>query len=245
MTEEWNPWHGCHKYSEGCRNCYVYRMDARHQKDSSIVTKTQNFNLPIRKSRDGSYKIPPGSFVWTCFTSDFLLEDADAWRPEAWAMMRERSDLQFLFITKRITRFSQCLPSDWGLGYPNVHICCTAENQRAAEERLPVFREAPIQKKTIVCEPLLGPMDISPYLGPWVRQVVVGGESGLEARICDYDWVLSLREQCKAAGVAFRFKQTGYRFVKEHKLYLVQRRFQHSQARQAGINLASPKAKNL
>ena len=240
MTENWNPWHGCHKYSEGCRNCYVYRMDARHEKDSSIVTKTQSFHLPIRKSRDGGYKIPSGTFVWTCFTSVFLVEDADAWRPEAWEMMRIRSDLTFMFITKRIVRFHECLPLDWGDGYKNVQICCTAENQRAADERLPVFRDTPILHKSIVCEPMLGPIDLSPYLGSWVRQVVVGGESGLEARICDYNWILDIREQCKNAGVPFRFKQTGYRFVKDKKLYLVQRRFQHRQATMAGINY-SPK----
>lgn len=232
----WNPWHGCHKFSEGCRNCYVYRTDEKHEKDSSIVTKTTSFHLPVKRNRAGEYKIPAGSLVWTCFTSDFLLEDADDWRPEAWAMMRERSDLRFLFITKRIHRFMECLPPDWGGGYQNVSICCTCENQKEADKRLPIFREAPIVQKSIVCEPLLGTIDMAPYLGDWVKQVVVGGESGQEARICQYHWVLDIRRQCMEAGVAFRFKQTGYRFVKDGKLYLVQRRFQHRQATAAGIN---------
>ncbi len=76
-------------------HCYVYRMDERHEKDSAQIYKTQNFNLPLRKDRSGAYKILPGSCLATCFTSDFLLEEADAWRGEAWRMIRERSDVDF------------------------------------------------------------------------------------------------------------------------------------------------------
>jgi hypothetical protein len=108
------------------------------------VHKTGEFDLPVRRARGGAYKIPPGDWVWTCFTSDFLLEDADPWRPEAWRMMRERSDCSFFFITKRILRFMECVPPDWGAGYENVHICCTMENQSAAEtSALPVLRDIP------------------------------------------------------------------------------------------------------
>lgn len=84
----WNPWHGCHKLSEGCRNCYVYRIDERHGKDSSVITRTRDFDLPVRRKRDKSYKIKPGTLVYTCFSSDFFVEDADRWRPEAWRMGR-------------------------------------------------------------------------------------------------------------------------------------------------------------
>ena len=160
--------------------------------------------------------------VYTCFTSDFFLDAADAWRPEVWAMMRERSDLNFLFITKRIHRFAACIPEDWGDGYPNVHICCTVENQAMTDYRLPLFKEAPIRYKSIVCSPLLGPIDLTPWLDPsWV---------------CHYDWILSLHRQCVDARVAFHFQQTGARLVKDHKLYRIKRRDQHSQARKAGLN---------
>ena len=232
----WNPWHGCHKTSAGCAHCYVYRMDGKHGKDANLVTKTNDFYLPIAHLRNGSYKIPPESFIWTCFTSDFLLEDADAWRPEAWRMMRERSDCVFLFITKRITRFLQCLPDDWGEGYPNVSICCTVENQAKVEERLPVFREVPIRHKMIVCEPLLERIDLSAFLGDWVESVTVGGESGDQARRCEYDWILEIRRQCIEANVPFCFKQTGANFVKDGKHYQIKRSLQHSQARKANIN---------
>ena len=92
----WNLWHGCHKFSEGCRYCYVYRGDAKRNVDSSVVVKTKNFDLPVRTNKSGSFKIPSGTFVYTCFTSDFFVEDADAWRTEAWEMIRQRSDLHFL-----------------------------------------------------------------------------------------------------------------------------------------------------
>jgi protein gp37 len=235
---QWNLWHGCTKISPGCLNCYVYRGDARYGRDSSTVIKTQSFDLPLRKNRQGDYKIPPGETVYTCFTSDFFIEDADAWRQEAWAIIRQRPDLQFFIITKRITRFETAAPSDWGAGslYDNVVIYSTVENQAMANLRLPILRAAPIRHKGIVCEPLLEQLDLSGYLGPWVEDVIVGGESGNESRLCDYDWILDLRRQCLAAGVPFTFKQTGRLFKKDGRIYTLERKFQHAQAKRAGIN---------
>jgi protein gp37 len=79
---------------------------------------------------------------------------------------------------------------------------------------------------------------LSEYLsGGKIERVVASGESGMNARVCDYDWILKIREQCREYGVNFWFKQTGYRFVKNGRLYLIARKVQHSQARKAGINL--------
>jgi len=147
MSAKWNPWHGCHKISEGCRNCYVYRIDGYHGKDSSVIAKTKDFYLPARRTRGKNYKIPPGETVFTCFTSDFLLEDADAWRVEAWEMMRLRSDLNFFIITKRIHRLQSVLPPNWGEGYDNVSIACTVEDQQSADYRLPICLK--LNKKTV------------------------------------------------------------------------------------------------
>lgn len=234
---EWNPWHGCKKISEGCRNCYVYRRDAMYDKDGSEVYKTKNFDLPVRRKRDGSYKLKPGETVFTCFTSDFFLDAADEWREEAWDMIRKRRDLDFFIVTKRIDRLGMCIPDDWGNGYPNIVICCTAENQEMADYRLPIFSAAPISRKEIICEPLLGKIDLRRYLSQGIKQVTVGGESGDSARICDYDWVLSLRDQCKDAKVSFHFKQTGAKFRMNGKVYSIPRSKQLSQAKKAGIDL--------
>ena len=235
----WNLWDGCHKLSAGCKHCYVYRGDARREVDSSVVVRTKNFDLPLRKKRNGEFKIPPGTFVYTCFTSDFFVEDADKWRAEAWEMIRCRSDLHFMMITKRIDRFSDCLPDDWGDGYDNVTICCTVENQTCADYRLPIYRRAPIKHKIIICEPLLERIDLSTYaVGEWIEQIVAGGESGYEARPCDFEWVMDLRRICVENKVDFWFKQTGSKFVKDGKTYNVKRQFQHSQARKAEINIS-------
>lgn len=236
MAVGWNPWHGCRKISEGCRHCYVYREDALHDKDSREVRKTAAFDLPVRRTRDGRFKVPPGQTVYTCFTSDFLLDEADAWRKEAWEMIRMRTDLRFFFITKRIDRLLQVLPPEWGEGFENLAVGCTVENQAAADYRLPLLLDAPLRHKLIVCAPLLGPLDIAKYLGPQIEQVSAGGESGNDARTCDYDWVLGIRRQCIEARVAFTYHQTGARLLKDGRLYRIRRQFQHAQARKAGID---------
>lgn len=233
----WNLWHGCHKYSEGCKHCYVYRGDAKRGKDSSIVTKTSYFDAPIKKNRKGEYKIPSGSTVYTCFSSDFFIKDADEWRSDAWDMIRERSDLNFLMITKRIERLQECVPSDWGEGYDNVTICCTMENQDRVDSRMPIYKNAPIKHKIIICEPILGAIDLSPYLDLQIEQVVVGGESGYSARPCNFDWVMDIRQQCIDRKIPFWFKQTGSKLIKDGQLFKVARQFQHSQARKANINI--------
>ena len=234
----WNPWHGCHKISEGCQNCYVYRRDSQYGKDSSVIRKTNDFDLPVKRKKTGEYKISGYETVYTCFTSDFFLEDADEWRVEAWEMIRKRSDLHFFIITKRIHRFQVSLPDDWGDGYDNVTICCTVENQDRADYRLPIFLAAPIQHKSIICEPLLESVNLSEYLTSVIEGVIVSGESGFNARSCSYDWVLSLRDQCREKGVAFQFKQTGARFEKDGRLYNIDRKLQELQAHKAGIDLS-------
>ena len=232
----WNLWHGCIKISPGCLNCYVYRGDERYGRDSRIVAKTQSFDLPLRKNKQGAVKIPSGETVYTCFTSDFFLEEADGWRKDAWAMIRMRPDLVFLIITKRIHRFHIELPADWGSGYENVTIYSTVENQAMTDFRLPILLEAPIRHKGIACEPLLERVDLSRYLGPSIEGLVAGGESGNDARVCDFDWIVDLQHQCIKAGVPFTFKQTGRYFRKDGRLYTIERKYQHDQARRAGIN---------
>jgi protein gp37 len=66
--------------------------------------------------------------------------------------------------------------------------------------------------------------------------VVVGGESGLKARICDYDWILNIREACKIKNISFDFRQTGAYFKKGDRIYRILRKYQFTQARKANIN---------
>lgn len=110
----WDPWRGCHRYSEGCKFCYIHKGDAKRGVDTNCITKTDKFNAPIVRKKNGEYKLKSG-LIYVCFSSDFLMEDADPWRSECWDMIRERTDCQFLFLTKRIERFMDCVPSEWML----------------------------------------------------------------------------------------------------------------------------------
>ena len=238
IYSDWNPWHGCTKISPGCKYCYVYRQDKMYgsEIESSECRKTGAFNLPLKKKRNGEYKIPSGRVVFTCFTSDFLLSDADGWRDDCWKMIKTRSDCRFYFFTKRIERLKQCLPDDWSDGYDNVLIGCTVENQDRADFRLPIFLSLPIKHKSIIVSPMLEKVDISAYLNESIEEVSVGGESGVSARPCNYDWILDLRRQCVEKDIPFRFHQTGAYFIKDRKMYRIKRGYQLSQAKKAHID---------
>ncbi|MDE6886688.1 MAG: phage Gp37/Gp68 family protein [Helicobacteraceae bacterium] len=234
----YNPWHGCFKVSVGCKNCFIYTIDSMHQKDSKNIYKTKNFYLPIIKNRSGNYKIPSNSFVWMCFSSDFLLKEADLWRNEVWEMIAKRKDVEFAFFTKRIERLESCLPDDWGDGYKNVIVGLSVENQVLADKRLPIFINLPIKRRWIIAAPLLEALKLEKYLQRnKIEAVGVGGERALNARICDYSWVLDIRGQCERAGVGFYFHQTGSRFKKDNKIYKIKNYLQQSQAKKAGIDI--------
>ena len=168
----WDPWRGCHRCSEGCRFCYIHKGDAKRGINTNDIVRSDKFNRPIEKKKNGEYKMAAG-LVYLCFSSDFLLEDADEWRGEAWKIIKERSDCTFLFLTKRIER---------------------------------------------------------------IDAVVVGGESDRNARPLNYDWVLSVREQCIRSKTAFSFRQCGTHFIKDGKLYTLNVRDLCSQARKAEID---------
>ena len=236
---QWNPWHGCHKCSPGCKNCYVYFLDTLRDREPGVVVKNKtNFDLPIRKDRKGNYKLPSGTVQGSCFTSDFFIEDADEWRGEAWDMIRERSDVTFLIPTKRIARFAECVPEDWGDGWDNVAIAVSCENQEMADLRLPILLDAKIRHKLIFVAPILEYVELDGYLkSGQIEQVAVGGESYAGARTCDFDWVRRIREVCLKNNVVFDFHQTGSNFVKDGRRYYIKHRDEHSQARKGMIYL--------
>lgn len=229
----WNPWHGCHRCSPGCKNCYVYHLDYLRDRDASVVTRNKTgFNAPVKRDRRGNYKLPPGTVQGTCFTSDFFIEEADEWRGEAWDMIRERNDVMFLIPTKRIARFSECVPEDWDDGWDNVAIAVSCENQALADERLPIFLDAKIAHRLIFVSPILEYVDLSRYLeSGLIEQVSVGGESYANARTCDFDWVKQIYLDCQKHGVKFEFHQTGSNFVKDGRRYRIKHRDEHEQAR--------------
>lgn len=230
MSVIYNCWHGCHKKSEGCLNCYVYRRDMSIGVDTNVVYKTKSFDMPISKKRDGSYKYPSGTHFDMCFSSDFFIEEADNWRSDVLKMIKERSDCTFFCITKRPERIAECIP-DIG-NFKNLHVYCTMENQKRFDERAPIYLNLDLAIKGVMIEPMLEAIDMSKYI-KMIDVVSVGGESGDNARVLDFEWVKNIREQCKKAQVDFSFHQTGAKIIVDNKLYNIPRSKQHSQAKKA------------
>jgi protein gp37 len=124
---------------------------------------------------------------------------------------RERSDgrgtaLEVIWEKAGTTSFDRIMEGPWPL--PNVWLGTSVEDQKRADERIPILLETTPAVRWLSCEPLLGHVDISRWLKQ-VDWVVVGGESGPGARPMHPAWARSLRDQCAAAGVPFLFKQWG------------------------------------
>ena len=233
----WNPWRGCKKCSEGCLHCYIHKGDLKRNINTNDIVKTKDFDKPIQKLKNGNYKMKSG-LVYLCFSTDFLIEEANSWRKECFEMIKERQDCTFLFLTKRIDRFMKVIPDDWGKGYDNVIVCCTIENQKTADYKLSIFKDLPIKHKCITAQPLLENIDIEKYLDD-IELVVVGGESDINARPLNYEWVLNIRNQCIRKNVDFEFRQSGTHFIMDGKEYKLQARDLMKQARLSNINYRS------
>jgi protein gp37 len=204
----WNPWQGCHRVSPGCANCYMYAEKNRYGQDPSTVVRSKppTFNAPRKWAEP--------ALVFTCSWSDFFIEDADAWRAEAWEIIRATPHLTYQILTKRPERIASCLPADWGEGWPNVWLGTTVENA-AARSRLLALTSVPAALYFASIEPLISDvgnlgLGCADHVGniplDWV---IVGGESGQRARPCDVEWIRSIVAQCQAAGVPVFVKQLG------------------------------------
>lgn len=232
MNDIWNPWHGCRKYSEGCEHCYMYYLDLQRDKDGSEIYKVKtNFNMPIKKNRNGEYIVKSGSTIRVCMTSDFFLEEADKWRDEAWDMIRTRNDVTFWLQTKRAERVLENLPDDWGNGWENVIMVFTAENQIRADERLPILLSLPFKHKGIMCAPMIGEMTLDKYLKSGeFETVLVDGENYDGNRPLYYNWVKKLYEECIKYNIKFDFCGTGNIFIKDGKTYNILKAYQRPMA---------------
>ncbi len=250
----WNPWHGCNKYSEGCAHCYMYYLDKQRDKDGSNIYKVKtNFNLPLKKDKNGEYKIKSGSLVYVCMTSDFFLEEADEWRSEVWNIIKTRSDVDFWIQTKRASRVKECLPNDWGNGYKNVIICFTCENQKRADERMPILLDIKVSRKIVMCAPMIEEISLLKYLKTnQIMEVLVDGENYDGNRPLYYDWVKKLYDECLECNVNFNFVGTGNNFIKDNKTYHIAKAYQSVMARRSKLQIPKkdynlklqPKCKN-
>jgi len=182
----------------------MYREKKRYGQDPTVVVRSakQTFNLPLK------HKEPHCWF--TCSWSDFLNPEADEWRPEAWDIMRRTPQHLYLVLTKLPGRFTQCLPLDWGQGYPNVWLGTTIEDERYLRRVLGLI-EAPAVRRFLSLEPLLSAIYFGRALNKKAIQwVITGGESDPTApRPMELEWVRDIHNQCKEAGIAHFHKQHG------------------------------------
>ncbi len=199
----WNPWRGCDKVDPACAYCYMFRDQERYGRDPSVVVRCspQTFNVPLSRAwaakRAECIEARGQHLVFTCSWSDWFHEDADAWRPEAWEIIRRCPDSTFQILTKRPERIAEHLPADWGDGWPNVWLGVTIGNRRGVG-RADILRDTPAAVRFISAEPLLGPLLpdgaerwdgeltrawADGYTGPGldlaeIGWLIVGGESG-------------------------------------------------------------------
>lgn len=201
----WNPWVGCIKVSEGCRNCYMYREQIRRGIDPTIIRRTSNatFNGPLN-----SNKWKNGSKVFVCSYSDFFIDHADAWRDEAWSIIRQRPDLIFQICTKRPERIGICIPPDWGDGYKNVWLGVTVEDDRYFERWGILANGVGAEIKFVSWEPALGPL---PLFNPseFPNWIIGGGESGPNARSAKQKWFEDAVFFSEMYGIPYFHKQNG------------------------------------
>jgi protein gp37 len=206
----WNPHTGCYPVSPGCDNCYMYRDMQRYGKNPRKVERTKSvFDLPLR--------IKEPSKIFVCSWSDFFIKQADAWRDECWDIIRRCPQHTFQILTKRPERITDCLPVDWGKGYANVWLGVSTENQEMADKRISVLLDIPAAVHFLSVEPMLAAINLYRYLSydaihgakTPIDWVIVGGESGPNARKMQKHWVIGIKNWCEAAYVPFFFKQWG------------------------------------
>jgi protein gp37 len=203
----WNPVTGCDKVSEGCRHCYAEsfarRLQAmgngKYEKGFELTLHPDVLTEPFR------WKKPRVVFVNSM--SDLFHKDIPVgYIREVFGVMQHNPQHEFQVLTKRADVLRYYDSEGW-LKWPhNVWMGVTVENSRNMG-RIDLLRQTGARVKFLSCEPLLGPLSDMDLEG--IDWVIVGGESGRNARLMNPEWVQDIREQCIAAQVPFFFKQWG------------------------------------
>ena len=207
----WNPVTGCTKISDGCKHCYAERMATRLQ--AMGVDKYRNsFDLTLHESvveEPLRWKTPRLVFVNSM--SDLFHESIPAVFIESvFHVMNQASQHTFQVLTKRPARVMELDP---GLIWtPNIWLGTSIESKEFID-RLAKLKKASALTKFLSLEPLLGPLSDLDLAG--IDWVIVGGESGPDARYMKADWVREIRDNCLRSGVPFFFKQWGGVFKKQ------------------------------
>lgn len=206
-TEQtWNPTTGCTKVSDGCRNCYAEVM-ARRLHAIGVPGYENNFKLTLQRSRLSqplSRRQPTLYFVNSM--SDLFHRDvSDEYLDQVFDVIRATPQHTYQILTKRARRLPRYFaqrecPSNAWLGV-------SVENRRSGLPRIDDLRRTTARVKFLSIEPLLE--DLGDFDLNGIDWVIVGGESGHQARPMRASWARNVKRQCAAAGVAFFFKQWG------------------------------------
>lgn len=203
----WNPVTGCNKVSPGCKFCYAERFakrlqamgNPRYANGFEVTLHWDLVDLPL------SWKTPRLIFVNSMsdlFHESIPLEFIQA----VFRTMKEAHWHTFQVLTKRSKRLLELAPH---LSWPeNVWVGVSVESQDYTW-RVYDLQQIPAAVRFLSIEPLLGPIPSLPLEG--IHWVIVGGESGPQARPMRPEWVREIRRQCHEHGVAFFFKQWGGR----------------------------------
>lgn len=216
-----NPWWGCQKVSEGCKNCYAETLDKRFGHETHWGPGS------ARKPMSEKYWRAP--IQWNaqataagirakvfCASMADVFEDhlsVGPWRRMLWELIEKTPNLIWQLLTKRAQNIERMVPMKWLKWFPaNVWIGGSAENQERLEEQAAHLAVISCDVRFLSCEPLLGPLtlpvDCNDGSG-FFDWIIVGGESGPGARPMHPDWARSLRDQAKEQNAAFFFKQWG------------------------------------
>jgi protein gp37 len=201
----WNPVTGCTKISQGCKHCYAERMakrlhamgSTRYINGFSVTLHEDLIDTPRR------WKQPRVVFVNSM--SDLFQDDVPLdFIASVFKTMKECPQHTFQILTKRSGRLRRLAPK---LSWPsNVWMGVSVEDARVVH-RVADLAAVPAHVRFLSCEPLIGPLEGLDLRA--IHWVIVGGESGPRARPMERVWVHSILRQCRAAGVAFFFKQWG------------------------------------
>ncbi|MEW6472919.1 MAG: phage Gp37/Gp68 family protein [Actinomycetota bacterium] len=210
----WNPTTGCDRTSPGCDNCYAMslarRMKAmgqpKYQRDGDARTSGPGFGLTIHHDAldiPRRWKAPRTIFV-NSMSDLFHNEVPVDFIREVFTVIAETPQHNYQVLTKRSKRLAQ-LASEltWSA---NLWMGVSVENDRYAF-RIDHLRQVPAAIRFVSAEPLLGPLPRLDLAG--IDWLIAGGESGPGARPMELEWATDLRDQCRAAGVAYFFKQWG------------------------------------
>jgi protein gp37 len=206
----WNPVRGCVKVSPGCKHCYAETFAERFRGVPGHPFE-QGFDLrlvPEKLDAPLGWRSPRRIFVNSM--SDLFQESVPVeYVAEVGRIMQAASWHTYQVLTKRHDRMRRLLCGElsWLGRLLNVWFGVSVEDRAHGLPRLEALRETSAALRFVSIEPLLedlGPIDLT-----GIDWVIVGGESGPGARPMKEEWVLSIREGCRAAGVPFFFKQWG------------------------------------